>query len=123
MKSIVFFDDQCSLCRRTINFLHRQDRRHQLQFASLESKTAHRYLSGKHSRLRRLNTVVFLEIPSGRLSIRGRAIFVILGKLGGPWAFAGWMYQLPFIDLFYQLIARHRKRGGSLEPLEVSLLP
>jgi predicted DCC family thiol-disulfide oxidoreductase YuxK len=119
MKSIIFFDDQCPLCRRTINFLHRQDRHHRLHFASLESKTAHRFLN---AHFRTLNTVVFLEMP-GRLSIRGRAVFRILGHLSGLWRGISWMQYLPFIDFVYNLIARHRKRGGKLEPLDVDLLP
>ncbi len=123
MKSIVFFDDQCQLCRKTVNFLHREDKHHRLHFAALTGQTAHRYLSGKHARFRTLNTVVFLEVPSGRISIRGRAVFRILKALGGPWALVGWMHDLPFIDFFYTLIASHRKRGHATEPLHVTLLP
>lgn len=123
MKSIVFFDDQCSLCRKTINFLSRHDRYQRLQFASLESQTACTYLSGKHAELRRLNTVVLLEIPSGRISIRAKAVLRVLSKLGGIWTLMGWMQVLPFMDFIYKLIARHRKRGGPLEPLRVKLLP
>lgn len=123
MKSIVFFDDQCPLCRHTINFLHRQDKHHRLSFASLEGKTAHKYLIGKHAHFRTLNTVVFLEIPTERLFIRGRALFSILGKLGGWWSLVGWMYRLPFINLIYRIIAHHRKRGGQLPKLQVTLLP
>lgn len=122
MKSIVFFDDACSLCRRTVNFLHKKDRHHRLQFASLEGKTAHTYLIGKHAHLRTLNTVVFLEIPSGRLSVRGRAVFSILGKLGGWWSIFGWMHQLPFINHIYRIVAHHRKKGGALPPLEMQIL-
>ncbi|MGH2613515.1 MAG: thiol-disulfide oxidoreductase DCC family protein, partial [Rhabdochlamydiaceae bacterium] len=114
---------QCPLCRRTINFLHKQDRHHRLQFASLEGKTAHTYLIGKHAHFRTLNTVVFLEAPSGRLSIRGRAVFSILGKLGGYWSLMSWMHHLPFIDHLYRLIAHSRKRGGALPPLRAPLLP
>jgi predicted DCC family thiol-disulfide oxidoreductase YuxK len=121
MKSIVFFDDKCALCRRTINFLHRHDKPHRLSFASLESKTAHKYLKGKYAYFRTLNTIVFLELPSKHFSIRGRAVISILGKLGGWWSLVGWMRWLPFIDLIYRVIAHHRKRGGKLPKLQVTL--
>ena len=123
MKSIVFFDETCPLCRRTINFLYAHDRHHRLHFASLEGKTAHTLLIGKHAHFRTLNTVVFLEIPSGRLFIRGRAVFSILGHLGGWWKLLSGFYRLPFVDHVYRLIAHHRKKGGKLPPLRAPLLP
>ena len=123
MKSIVFFDLGCPLCRRTVNFLHRQDRSHRLQFASLEGKTAHRYFTGKLRHFKTLKTVVFLEVPSGKLFSQGRAVMRILGKLGGVWSVCHWMYQLPFLNFFYRLVATNRSRGGLLPVLKVPLLP
>jgi len=123
MRSIIFFDDQCPLCIRTVNFLHKQDSRRRLQFASLEGKTAHTYLTGKRAHYRTLNTVVLFELPSEQITIRGRAVFSILGKLGGLWSLIGWMRRLPFIDHVYRFIAHHRKRSGSLPKIRASLLP
>jgi predicted DCC family thiol-disulfide oxidoreductase YuxK len=120
MKLIVFFDDTCSLCRNSVNFLHKHDKHRRLHFASLEGKTARKHLT---KRFRTMNSIVFLELPSGRLSSRGKAVFTILGKLGGLWILASWMHYLPFIDSLYRLIAHRRKRGGALPKPRVKLLP
>ncbi len=119
MKPIVFFDKQCTLCRQTINFLSRQDHKKRLLFAPLDGKTASQTLT---SDLRHLNTVILLE-PTGKISIRSRAIFRIFWLLGGKWSLLGWLYPFPFLDPLYRFVAKHRKRKGHLPPLRVKLLP
>jgi predicted DCC family thiol-disulfide oxidoreductase YuxK len=123
MKSIIFFDQDCPLCRRTINFLVRQDRQKRFHFAALDGKTAERMFLSGWAHLRRLNTVVLVEQPSGKISIRGRAVFRVVWLLGGWWKLIGWLYQMPFVDLAYKFVAKHRKKGGELPPLSVNLLP
>ncbi len=61
--------------------------------------------------------------PSGKIWLRGRAVFRVLWLLGGKWKLLGWLYIMPFVDLFYKFIAKHRKRSGDLPPLDVHLLP
>jgi predicted DCC family thiol-disulfide oxidoreductase YuxK len=123
LKSIIFLDQHCPLCRRTINFLGRQDREKKFHYAALDGKTADERLKGGLSHLRDLNTVILIEQPSGKIWIRGRAVFRILWLLGGWWRLAGWLYWMPFVDLIYKLVAKHRKRGGDLPPLNVHLMP
>lgn len=123
MKSVIFFDQHCPLCRRTINFLGRQDKHKRFQFAPLEGKTAENLFLGSLAHLRNMNTVVLFEQPSGKIWVRGRAVFRVLWLLGGGWKCLGWLYEMPFVDLIYKLVAKHRKRGGDLPPLTVHLLP
>lgn len=123
MKSIIFFDQHCPLCRRTINFLVRHDRKKRFHFAALDGKTAKKMLLSNLAHWRTLNTVVLDEQPSGKIWIRGRAVFRVLWILGGWWKFIGWLYVMPFVDLVYRFVAKHRKKGGDLPPLSVHLLP
>jgi predicted DCC family thiol-disulfide oxidoreductase YuxK len=123
VKSIIFFDQQCPLCRRTINFLGRQDKKNRFHFAPLDGKTAENIFLGNLSQLKNLNTVVLIEQPSGKIWLRGRGVFRVLWLLGGWWKLVGWFYEMPFVDLVYKFVAKHRKRGGDLPPLSVHLLP
>lgn len=123
MKSIIFLDQHCQLCRRTINFLVRHDGKKRFHFAPLDGKTAEKMFLGNLAHLRTLNTVVLVEQPSGKIWLRGRAVFRVLWLLGGWWKLIGWLYEMPFVDLVYKFVAKHRKRGGDLPPLSVHLLP
>ena len=118
--SIIFFDQHCPLCRRTITYLAQQDQKKHFRFAPLDGTTAEKILT---IHLRSLNTVILIEHPSGKIWLRGRAVFRVLWLLGGKWKFLGWLYNMPFVDLFYKVIAKHRKRGGDLPPLSIHLLP
>lgn len=123
MKSVIFFDQHCPLCRRTINFLVRHDRKKRFHFAPLDGKTAEEVFVSSLAYLRQLNTVVLVEQPSGKIWLRGRAVFRVLWLLGGWWKGIGWLYEMPFVDLAYKLVAKHRKKGGDLPPLSGDMLP
>ena len=123
MHSIIFFDQHCPLCRRTINFLARQDKKKHFKFAPLDGVTAENTFLSNLSHLRSLNTVILVEPPKGKIWLRGRAVFRVLWLLGGRWKLVGWLYMMPFVDLVYKVVAKHRKRGGELPPLTVHLLP
>jgi predicted DCC family thiol-disulfide oxidoreductase YuxK len=123
MKSIIFLDQHCPLCRRTMNFLVLHDREKRFHFAPLDGKTAEKMFLGNLAHLRTLNTVVLIEQPSGKIWLRGQAVFRVLWLLGGWWKLIGWLYAMPFVDLVYKFVAKHRKRGGDLPPLSGHLLP
>lgn len=123
IKSIIFFDNHCPLCCRTINSLAAHDVKKKFAFAPLEGKTAEKMFFGRLSYLRTLNTVILVEQPSGRIWVRGRAVFRIFWLLGGKWKSIGWLYEMPFVDAVYKIIAKHRKREGDLPKLTIHLLP
>lgn len=112
MKSLILFDRDCPLCRKSIGFIFERDAKHRFLFAPLSGKTAKEVV--KNSKLLKENTLVLLEdwrTPQKRLWIRGRGAFRILWLLGGKWRLLGWLCFVPFgIDLFYRLIAHHRHR-------------
>lgn len=109
MRSIIFFDQHCNLCRRTISFLIKQDQKNRFDFAPLDGTEALRRFSGNLAYLRDLNTVILVEAPQAKIWLRGKAVFRILWLLGGRWKLVGWLYVMPFVDLFYKLIAKHRR--------------
>jgi predicted DCC family thiol-disulfide oxidoreductase YuxK len=123
VKSIIFFDQHCPLCCRTINFFGRQDKQKQFLFAPLDGKTAEDLLYRREPHLRDLNTVIVLEQPQGKIWIRGKGVFRTLWLLGGKWKWIGWLYKMPLIDSMYQIVANRRERCGVLPPLTVDLLP
>ncbi len=112
MKSLILFDRDCPLCRRSIRFIFARDLKHRFLFAPLSGKTAQEEL--KNTRLLKENTLILLEdwrTPQQRLWIRGRGAFRILWLLGGRWRLLGWLCFIPFgVDLCYRLIAHHRDR-------------
>jgi predicted DCC family thiol-disulfide oxidoreductase YuxK len=111
------------MCRKTINFLGTKDRHKRFVYAPLDGTTAEKMLRGGLSHLRNANTVILIEQPSGKIWLRGRAVFRTLWLLGGKWKGLGWLYEMPFVDAIYKVIAKHRKRGGDLPPLHVHVLP
>ncbi|HEY5235700.1 MAG TPA: DUF393 domain-containing protein, partial [Rhabdochlamydiaceae bacterium] len=106
MHSIIFFDQHCPLCRRTISYLASQDKKKHFRFAPLDGVTAENMFLSNLSYLRNLNTVILVEHPGGKIWLRGRAVFRVLWLLGGKWKFLGWLYKMPFVDLFYKFIAK-----------------
>jgi len=54
------------------------------------------------------NSVVLIEEPQDRVWLRGKAVCRILWLLKGPWRVIGWAFCLPFIDVFYRIVACHR---------------
>ncbi len=112
MKSLILFDANCPLCRKSVRFVFERDRKHRFLFAPLSGKTAEQ--SVKNPKLLRENTLILFEdwrTPQERLWIRGRGAFRILWLIGGGWRWLGWLCFMPFgVDLFYRLIAWHRHR-------------
>jgi len=103
---IVFYDDQCPLCLRSVAIARKADRKKVCRFYPLESEEAAAHLS---PRLRKANTLVLLE-DEKRTWIYGKAVLRLLWLLGGKWAFAGWLYILPkwIVDPIYRFVAKHR---------------
>lgn len=112
MKSLILFDKECPLCRKSVGFVLAHDTKHRFLFAPLSGETAR--ASVKNKRLLKENTLILFEdwrTPQERLWIRGRGAFRILWLLGGKWRLLGWLCFIPLgVDLVYRLIARHRRR-------------
>lgn len=104
---IIFFDGECGLCDRFVQFVLRHDPGSHFRFAPLQGKTfsAYRAELGRTAE----NTVVLLDEQG--FHVRSRAAFRVLSRLGWPWSAlgrAGRLIPRPLADLGYRLVARLR---------------
>jgi predicted DCC family thiol-disulfide oxidoreductase YuxK len=106
---IVYFDGECPLCNRLVDFVLRHDRRHRLRFAPLQGATARARLPAPMTD-GTLATIVLDQ--EGTLRVRSDALLAILAALGGGWRLAGIARVLPrrLRDGAYNYIARNRFR-------------
>jgi predicted DCC family thiol-disulfide oxidoreductase YuxK len=106
---IVYFDGECALCNRLVDFVIRRDRRRRFRFAPLQGETARARLPAP-MRAGPLATIVLEH--EGALRVRSDAILAILAVLGRGWRLAGVCRLLPrrLRDAAYHYIARNRFR-------------
>jgi predicted DCC family thiol-disulfide oxidoreductase YuxK len=107
-RSILFFDGECHLCNRLVQFIiQRSD---PLQVASLQSDTAKMLLKQNHAGILALNTLVLFE--NNILYIKSDAVLRILRKMHGLWPL---LYVFKFVpvsvrDKLYEVLANNRRR-------------
>jgi predicted DCC family thiol-disulfide oxidoreductase YuxK len=124
--AIVLYDGLCGLCDRSVQWLLRHDRRGQLSFAPLQGDTARPYLDAAGGRgLTDHATMVFIE-RDGRgdesITVRSRAWFRILRRLGPPWSLLNAFSILPtgLTDAIYRFVSRNRAKWfGRLDACRV----
>lgn len=117
---IVFFDGECNLCNRSVDFLLRHDRDRRLRFASLQSESARAILARSGMDILALaphedrggtgdpSTIVFVD--GDRLHVKSGAALRILAAIGWPWRALGafLIVPRPLRDAVYDWIARNR---------------
>ncbi len=106
-QKILFFDGFCSLCNGVVDWGIRNDKRKQIQFASLQGETALKFLANS-SYLKDIDTVVYFR--EGLIYERSDAILFFLKDLG---IFNSGVMLLIFVprwirDFFYRILARNR---------------
>lgn len=111
MKSpVIFFDDICVLCSRSVQFIHRNDRKKKFYFASLDSEAFRSVQHQLNKKEMGIDSVVLYD--NGRLYLRSSAGLRIAASLRFPWPLlvAGWILP-PFLrNGIYDWIARNRYR-------------
>jgi len=117
---IVFYDDGCGLCQRSVLFFLKRDKKKQFLFAPLSGKRAHQELQG----FERPDSLIVID--NNKILYYSRAVFRLLWELGGVWKTIGVLSFLPTwllfpFDLGYRLIARLR-RGVCLLPQDTTLV-
>ncbi|MFM9957273.1 MAG: thiol-disulfide oxidoreductase DCC family protein [Phycisphaerales bacterium] len=104
---IVFYDGECGLCARSVQWALARDRRDVLRFAPLQGRTyAELVLHGKPAAL---DTMVLLDDDG--LHVRSTGALRLLRHLGGVWGVIGAMLMVvprPVRDWAYGVVARHR---------------
>ncbi len=109
-RPVLFFDGECVLCNRTVQWLLRHERHGELQFAALNSKTAKAHLQGTRFEAH-TDSILLLE-PDGQLFTASDAAFRTLPHLKAGWQALNVLMVFPrFVrEPVYRLIARNRKR-------------
>jgi len=107
---VVLYDGTCGLCHRSVRFILRHERDHDLKFAPLQGETA-AALRERHREIpETLESVVLVDDDHVRL--RSKAFMYTARHLRAPWRWGYAMRWLPafLCDLVYRLIARIRYR-------------
>jgi predicted DCC family thiol-disulfide oxidoreductase YuxK len=108
-RTIVFYDGDCGLCQRFVQFLVARDRAGMLQYAPLQGRTAAE--EGIAPRLAggAIPETVVLKDPAGVFQESDAALRAIVA-LGGLWTMVGWLRAVPrpVRDGVYRFVARHR---------------
>lgn len=128
MQQIVFFDDSCGLCQKSVIFFLKRDKKKQFFFAPLSGKTAAVELKEWLKDHSQVDSIVFVEKAdngSKKTSYYSQAVLRLLWQLGGMWSFFGLFSFLPSLlllpaDFIYKQIAK-RRRTLCLLPREESL--
>ena len=107
---VVLYDGACGLCHKSVRWLLRHARDHELKFAPLQGETA-AALRARHREIpETLESVVLVD--GDRVRLRSKAFMYSARHLRAPWR---WSYAVRWfpafiLDLGYRLIARLRHR-------------
>lgn len=112
MQHLVFYDGECGLCDRTVQFLLKADKKDVCVFAPLKGITALQMLKDLPPSQKNADSVILVENweTDPKFCIRSKAIFRIFWLLGGWWSLLGWLNFLPafLFDWAYRLVAHYR---------------
>ncbi len=107
-QSIILFDGACNLCNVAVNFLINRDKKKLIQFASLQSETAHVLLKNCNMPTEEMKSFIFIE--AGKLYTQSTAALRVCRHLKGLWPLLyGFIIVPHFIsDGIYKWIAKNR---------------
>lgn len=121
-RAVLFYDGECGLCDRFVQFVLRHDPREYFQFAPLQSRAGREQLTRLGLSETDLRTMVLVE--AGKPYLRSSAALRVYRRLGGGWPllFGFIAVPKPVRDAVYCLVARNRKRWfGS--PTQCPVMP
>jgi predicted DCC family thiol-disulfide oxidoreductase YuxK len=107
---VILYDGTCGLCHRSVRWILRHERDHDIQFAPLQGETAVQ-LRERHPEIPEdISTVVLVE--DDRVRVRSKAFLYTARHLRAPWRWAYAVRWLPgfLLDLGYRVIAAIRYR-------------
>jgi len=108
-KRIVFYDGQCILCNKSVQFLLNQDIHQKLSFATLQSEIAQKMLlSGEFNIDEIPQSVVFFD--GTKMFTKSDAVFEALRQANGKKSWLSYFKIIPkFIrDFAYKIVAKNR---------------
>jgi predicted DCC family thiol-disulfide oxidoreductase YuxK len=110
-RATIYYDGECGLCDRFVQFVLRHDHREHFQFATLQSDAGRAQLRQLGLPETELKTVVLGE--EGKLYERSTATLRVCRRLGGLWPLCFTFIVIPkrWRDGVYTLLTRNRRRG------------
>lgn len=105
---IVFFDGECNLCNRTVQFLLRHNPSGDLSFASLQSELGSGVLKMAGYKSLSMDTLLFVK--GNNIYDFSTAAIKISAHLSFPFRLSGVLILIPKTvrDFIYKIIAKHR---------------
>jgi predicted DCC family thiol-disulfide oxidoreductase YuxK len=117
---VVLYDGTCGLCSKSVRWILRHERDHELVFAPLQGETAAE-LRTKFPRIpQTLESVVLVD--GDRAHLRSKAFLNVARHLRAPWRWGYGLRWFPgfILDLGYRLIAAIRyKIWGRVDACEL----
>jgi predicted DCC family thiol-disulfide oxidoreductase YuxK len=107
---LILYDGTCGLCHRSVRWILRHERDHEIQFAPLQGETV-KELRERHPEIPEdISTVVLVQ--DDRVRVRSKAFLYTARHLRAPWRWAYAVRWLPgfLLDLGYRFIAAIRYR-------------
>lgn len=114
-RHLVFYDGDCGLCDRIVQFLIQKDHQQLFVFAPLQGETASIYLKNLPPEIRFTDSLILVEnyrLSYPRVYILAKGALRIAWLLGWPWLLLGWLSFFPgwMFDWVYRLVASNRTR-------------
>jgi len=108
--AVIFYDGECGVCDRLVQFVLPRDPRGYFHFAALQSEHARKQLAAAGMPTDDFDTMVLIE--SGKVYVRSSAALRVLRRLRWPWPiFYPFIVVPAFVrDVVYRFIARNRHR-------------
>jgi len=105
---LVLYDGTCGLCARSVRWILRHERDHELRFAPLQGETAGALRARYPNIPASVDTVIYLD--GERAHLRSKAFLHMARHFRAPWR---WLYAVRWfpgflLDLGYRLVAATR---------------
>lgn len=112
---VLFYDGQCGLCQRSVQFVLRHQKGTELYFAPLEGMTAQQLLPVRY---REMNSLVLLLDADDEPLVRSQAAFRLCSFLKGAWRVPRILAFLPpwLFDWGYKWVAKNRYHLWDSDP-------
>ncbi len=106
----ILFDDNCNLCKASVRFLAKHDKKNRLSYVPLNSQESRYALKNVGVNFVQKNTVYF--IYNNKAYIKSTAVLKALSLLSFPLNILSVFLIVPRVirDYFYNVIARNRTR-------------
>ena len=115
MKHLVFYDGQCGLCDRVVQWILQHDKKDAFVFAPLQGLTAKETLKNLPPEQKQLDTLILIEnygSDDSKMYMLGKGAFRICWLMGSPWSIPGAISFLPgwLYNWGYRIVAANRHR-------------